>query len=289
MIQPKKIITQIKDLQGFKSLITAYEEIASIRMKKTRDSVLYNRAYMNAIEEIFEEVRITYARQARALAKRRGRVPKLTFLAHNGKTVAVFLSANTGLYGEIIHRTYQEFTQEITAGNVEATIVGRYGLSLFINSFPDKPYTYFDLPDSDVQPADLAQIIRHIVQYEEIHIYYGKFLSVIKQEPTRWVVSAEISLDTEDGKAPKTSYLFEPSLEEILIFFETELFASLFDQSVNESQLAKYASRVISMNRADKNIDLTLKKLELEHLRINHHEFNKKQVNSLSSAVMASQ
>ena len=290
MIGGKKIVNQIKDLKGFKSLITAYEEIASTRMKKTRDSVLYNRAYMSAIEEIFEEVRTTYAREAHALAKRRGRAEqKLTCLAHNGRAVAVFLSANTGLYGEIIHRTYQEFVKEIATGNVEATIAGRYGLSLFINSFPDKPYTFFDLPDAEVKSTDLSQIIRHIVQYEEIHIYYGKFVSVIKQEPTKWVVSAEISLDMEDGKKPKTSYIFEPSLEEILIFFETELFASLLEQSVNESQLAKYASRVVAMNRADKNIDSTLKNLEMVRLRINHHELNKKQVNSLSSAIMASE
>ena len=36
--------------------------------------------------------------------------------------------------------------------------------------------------------------------------------------------------------------------------FETQIFASLFDQSIRESQLAKFASRILAMDRAEQNI-----------------------------------
>ncbi len=56
---------------------------------------------------------------------------KITFLAHNGKTVAVYLSANTGLYGDIVRKTFDLFMKDAQTGGIEATIVGKHGLGLF--------------------------------------------------------------------------------------------------------------------------------------------------------------
>ena len=66
------------------------------------------------------------------------------------------------------------------------------------------------------------------------------------------------------------------------MFFETEIFASLFDQVVREGQLAKFASRVMAMNKADGNIIEKLKQLRIEKLKISHKVTNRKQLNSLS-------
>ena len=45
-------------------------------------------------------------------------------------------------------------------------------------------------------------------------------------------------------------YIFEPSLETIVIFFETEIFSSLLEQVFHESRLAKLASRMVLLDRA---------------------------------------
>ena len=86
-------------------------------------------------------------------------------------------------------------------------------------------------------------------------------------------------------KASTIAYIFEPSVEKILMFFETQIFASLFDQAVRENQLAKFASRILSMDRASDNIRNRLKELNLQSMRISHYLVNKKQINSLSSSV----
>ena len=52
----------IKNLQALGDLINAYEEIASIRMKKIRDTVLRNRIYQEEVNEIFEKVRKWYSK-----------------------------------------------------------------------------------------------------------------------------------------------------------------------------------------------------------------------------------
>jgi len=284
MASEKQIKEEIQRFNSLRVLTHAYEEIASIRMKNSRDAVLTGRVFLDEINKIFEEVRISYARKVKILAKKRGSKgsERLTFLSHNGRTVAVFLSANTGLYGDIVKNTFGTFMQEVKEKGSEVTIVGRYGLSLYMQEKPDAPYTFFDLPDNNAKPEQMAEIIKHIVQYEEIHVYYGRFLNVISQKPTMFSISAEISL-SEGGEITSIPYIFEPTLEGILMFFEKEIFASLFEQAVYESELAKNASRVVAMDKASENIKNYINKLNIDKLKANHRVANKKQLNSMSS------
>ena len=287
MLAEKEIQQEIEQLKGLQILAQAYEEIASTRMKKIRSTVLSKRDFLIEISEVFEQVRKSYARQVVKLVKRKGikRGGKITFLAHNGKTVALFLSANTGLYGDIVKKTFNEFIKEVREKNSEVTIVGRQGLALYLQEEPNRPYTYFDLPDHSATSNQVAEIIKHIVAYERIHVYYGKFINVVNQSPTLFSIAAEINLPKGDEKEV-SMYLFEPSLEKILMFFETEIFASLFEQSVSESELAKNASRVMAMDKAASNVTKYLEELRNEKLRIYHRSINKKQLNSLSSVML---
>jgi len=163
-------------------------------------------------------------------------------------------------------------------------IVGKLGSLLYEQTKPDSPFSYFDFPDYKVDDAALGEIIRHIVQYDEIRVYYGKFQSVVAQSPSVYKINAvsTSTLKSESGEESKEKYIFEPTLEEVLQFFETEIFASLFDQTIRESQLAKFASRIGAMSRATENINETLGVVRLEKLKANHARQNKKQLNSLA-------
>ncbi len=276
----------IKNITALSGLINAYEEIASIRMKKIRDLVLRNRIYQDEVNSIFDKVRKSYSHEVFALAKNRGVTKQITFIPHNGKNVAVLMSANTGLYGNIIPDTYKMFIKEARETQSEVTIIGKYGFQLFLSENIGKPYTYFDFPDYGEDKDKLYEIIKHVVQYEQIHVFYGKFRNIITQEPTMLSVSAKIELTDEKGvPGKKEFYIFEPTLEKILIYFETQIFSSLFQQSMKESQLSKYASRFVAMDMASTNTENERKKLEFEKNRIIHNNVNKKQLNIIAGLV----
>lgn len=276
----------IRNITALGDLINAYEEIASIRMKKIRDLVLRNRVYQDEVNSIFERVRKSYSSDVYALAKNRGIAKQITFIPHNGKNVSVLMSANTGLYGSIIPDTYRMFMKEARETKSELTVIGKYGLQLFLSENIGKPYTYFDFPDYGEDKDKMYEIIKHIVQYEQIHVYYGKFKNIIYQESTMLSVSAKIEL-TEEKEIPKKReyYIFEPTLEKILIYFETQIFSSLFQQAMKESQLSKYSSRFVAMDKASTNTRTEMKKLEFEKNRIIHNNFNKKQLNVVAGLV----
>jgi len=284
MIDERALIEEIGRISALQTLVRAYGEIAAIRMRKTRTSVLSNREFMDQLNSVFEDVRASYAQEVAALAQKTKGPAQVTFLAHNGKTVSVLISANTGLYGEIVQSTLKLFLEEVRLNTSEVSIVGRHGLSLFLSEEPNRPYSYFDLPDDRIESDNLEQIIKHIVQYSEIHVFYGKFHSVITQKPEKLEVSAEISLTAATNQKPR-HYLFEPTLEGVLTFFETEIFATNFEQVIREAQLAKFASRVVAMDRADENTKEEIVRLNFENNRLRHRSINKKLLNTISSLV----
>lgn len=277
----------VKQLTVLSSLTQAYTQIASARMVRVRDKVVEARIFLAKINDVFQKVRVSYIRQVRELARSRkiSNQEKITFITHNGLKVAVLISSRTGLYGEIIPKTFNKFLNAVRNENMEVVIIGQLGLNLFRQAEPHRLYTYFDFPDYGFNDSDFARIVEHIVQYEEINVFFGKYESVLHQVPDREVISAEISLNEDIQKTKVAEYIFEPSIEKILVFFESEIFASVFEQTIRESQLAKLASRMISMDNATNNIKRELKAREIEILRYRHMLDNKKQLNSLSATM----
>lgn len=286
MVSKKDLEREIEEVSSLQELVEIYGEIASIRMKKIRDSVLSNRDFLESIKSIFQDTLSAYSEKLSQLAIR-GKLKKgerVTFLSHNGKTVAVLISANTGFYGDVVQKTLKKFLDETEKEDVEITIIGRWGRLLFREARPRTPYTFFELPDYGMDRVKMAEVIKHLVQYEEIRVYYGQYKSVVTQVPSVSKISAGTVISDEPVKA-KVEYIFEPSIEDILMFFETEIFASLFDQSIREAQLAKFASRILAMDKAAQNIRERFKALNLERLKLGHNILSDKQLSLLSSCL----
>jgi ATP synthase F1 gamma subunit len=281
MIRKQELIAETTQLGILRTVTSAYGQIASMWLNRTRDNVLRNRDFLEEMDKVFLTVFAAYARQVKKLARQK-RGEKITFLAHNGKKVAVFLSANTGFYGDIVNRTFQLFMHDVREHNYEATIIGKQGLALMNAEDASRPKTYFDFSDEKVIQKDLLDLVRHLVQYEEIRIYYGKFKNFLAQEPVVFRLSADPYENLHAEEKTKL-YIFEPDMEHILMFFEKQIFTSVFEQTVRESQLAKFASRIMVMDRASENIKDRLKQMNIQGLRASHRIANQKQLNQFAS------
>ena len=276
-----------KQLQILETVTSVYSQIASQWMTRTRDSVLRSRGYVSDLNEVFLTVFSSYLKEVERLAKqyRLKRDGKITFLAHNGKQVAVFLSANTGFYGEIVKKTFELFIKDVHTNDYEVTIVGKQGLSYLLSDSPSQPHTFFEISDDQVDTKQVLALVQHLVQYEKIHIYYGKFQNFLRQDPVVFTLSAN-PYETLSDKQRTRSYLFEPDIPQILMFFEKQIFTSVFEQVVRESQLAKFASRIMVMDQANQNIAARLKVIDSLELKAGHRAANRKQLNQLASMAL---
>lgn len=289
MVTKGEITEEFNRISTFKDILETYEEIAATRMQNIRSSVFASRLFIEELNYIFQQVKSSYRDEVLRVMKQRNiKNPKeLTFIERNGKTLYVLLSSNTGLYGDVVKQTFNLFLDLIKKENADAAIIGKVGHELFENSGVRKPYAKFELSDSSVDNASLKKIVDYIVTYEKVFIVYGRFESIMSQKP----IVTGISGDTLPQEQTKTQvkYFFEPSLDKIMKFFEVQIFASLFEQTVFESRLAKFASRMTSLELRVENIKDILKDVTLEKEKVRHRIINKKQLETFSSMALWSQ
>ena len=131
-------------------------------------------------------------------------------------------------------------------------VVGRVGKSLAENYRLGHKIFYFELNDEKPEEEIIKEIIEFVKRYEKIIVFHGKFETILNQNPAITDVSGGVSPGERTDEIK--NYLFEPSPEAVLEFFETEIVGNLFSQTILEHSLAKYTARMMAMYQATENI-----------------------------------
>ena len=284
MITKKEVNTELDYLAGLKEILETYEEIAASRMGRIRSSVLQSRDFLLEINTIFQQVKSSYKDEVALLMKKKKiKDPKeLTFLNRNGKTLYVLISANTGLYGEIVRRTYNVFIENLKKEHIQdVLIIGKLGYSLFEAEKINATIDYFEFPDDRIDSEKLKKIVEYVLQYQKVLVFYEQFNNIVNQQPIITNISGDPLFN--DKTSTQIKYFFEPSLEKIMIFFEKEIVASIFQQTILESELAKFASRMVALDASTENTKNKIKEVTLQKQRLRHQDINKQQVEKFSS------
>lgn len=285
----KNILTQMEDLTGIKDIVGASEEIASMKMRSIRNKVLLSRDLNDELTEIYREVSVSYKNQIiQLMEEKKGHKPtdelqgNITLKTGNGKFACVYLSANSGLFSKILEKTYHEFVTYLDQhSDAVPIIIGEFGKKLFTNNYPSRQFIFYPLAEGKSTEDSLRKITQDLAEYSTVIIYYARFESMAQQTTTILNVSGEGS-NTSQTAIPTAHYLFEPSLEKIIAFFESEIFAGIIQQTVTESELARHASRITTLDMARENIDLQLKTANLQRRFAIHRIMNKKQTEALT-------
>ena len=281
-------------LIALKGLTQSYQEISVMRMQGIRQSVLKTRAFMLRMSEIFFDVRESYRHQVDSaltlpvISKKKQHV--FGEAPHRRKeAVAVFVAASNRLYGDITNRVCGDFVKHVAKTEPDVVIIGRLGRELFLEQLPNYPFTFFDISEGQTAAVDLPNIVSQLTEYNRVDVFYGKFENMIRQVPATSDIAGghrtEAQLLTQPrGDLPHVGrrFLFEPSLPETLAFFEKQVFASLFKQTVNESHLATFASRVKAMEDALRNIETSTNQMAGQIKRTQRMIVNKKQIETLT-------
>lgn len=293
MAQRKIILEELAALNSIKDLAESYEEIAVIRMQKIKDSVLKTRNYLTRLSDVFVDLKSSYNREVLDLLRRIKTNDKtlMPTLQNNGKMLLVYLSSNGRLYGSVTQKTFKLFVQDIKKMKHDTTdliVIGKAGKEMFEGSSSKRPFKYFDLPDTGFGIDHIKGLMKEFLQYNQVYIYYGKFGNVVKQSPISTSITGEDIFETETIEVVQREdrFIFEPTLERIYHFFETQIMANLFAQTLLENQLARHASRVNAMEEALVNIEDEAKKLNQQRTRLKHLIQNKKQLETMSGVVL---
>jgi len=286
-----KIIEERDFYENVNEFMSTYQELAAMQMQRVRDSILQTRRYMDGLSDIFIDVRQSHYQKMRELIEKNAKKNKvaqangvkhhisLSSLKKNGKSLVVFISPDTKFSGDIIGRVFANFKTYYTGKNSDVALVGVIGERLFKQAFPGHEYTLFRIADRMVDFDELIPLIKFAIDYEQVDIFYSRFFSLITQEPVSNNITGDTDFfeQTQAVEREKRNFLFEPPLEEMLEFFEIQVFSSLIRQAVHESYLANLGSRIINLDAATQNISAQNAKLNKELNVTQRHLLNRKQ------------
>jgi F-type H+-transporting ATPase subunit gamma len=260
----KKIKESIRTISYIENIARIYQEVAKIRMNEIREMVLKNREF---IEELLKVYRLV-----RGFQFEKGRVQKK-------ERVLVFLSSNERFYGSLILDIWREVERYLKEKGGDLAVVGRMGKYLAERSDLKLNFFYFELDDEKPELEKVKEIVEFLKGYDEILVFHGKFRTVLDQRVEVTNIGGR-----EVGKEKvEKPYLFEPSPEEVAKFFEEELLFSFFNQVLWDHQLSRYATRMVSMYRAQENAKNLKEKMRMEMEKLKREIYNKKQIEQFVS------
>ena len=266
MANRKNLVLGINAIRSLKNVTNAYQQIANMRTKQIKESVEITRQFLNGIAAVYINARRAYLDQTNIDEDgdlRPSKASKSTLtLKKNGKSLSVLLTANNLLYGEILHNLWDFFIADLRQSTDEVVIVGTFGRDRLQNE-PNfnRKVTYFDLDDDKPDPNDINKVIKFIRQYQHVTVFHAVTTSITEQIPVKVPLTGEGAIEVDESHET-INYLFDPSSEAVLEFFESEIVGVLFQQRVYEHQLSRFSSRRMAML---KSTDKAKEELVLAH------------------------
>ncbi len=271
MLTIKEIQKKIKAVSMIERISRGYQEISQETMNKIREATLKNRKFIEELLKVFVEAKNAYVIEKEREEEEK-KEKEILFEPQKEK-IAIFLSANARFYGQLTLEIWQKALNYLKENKSDLLVIGETGKYLVQKSELNNNFHYFYLDDEKPEDTQIKKIIEFIKNYKDIKVFHGKFKTVVYQEVMETDISTRIP---EEKTTERFACLFEPSLEEVLNFFQTELLTAFFTQTFLEHRLSRHATRTVQMYYAQKKAKEKKEELEGRTRKLKWQKLNER-------------
>lgn len=271
---------QIDFTKQLLNLVQANQEIAVMRIGRLRDEVIKNREISKGLATVYSTVRSSH----QTYLKKQKKEEKISAM--------LIISTNKRLSGAISANSIR-FGLKHAAENPDEKVIiaGRLGKQRFEEKFPGRKFDFFDVDTEKADLQTMAPLIKKALSYGQLTVFYPEYDNAIHQVPVKRIIGEDLAAQeaqqTSKGKEQQiVSYFFEPSLQDIVGFFDDQIFALVLQQLFTESDLALVGSRITAMELAANVIGEELKNQEKIRRRNKKQLQNKKQRERLAGMIL---
>lgn len=245
----RQALTIQKEVGGVSTvseLTSVFESIASMRIGKIKDKVTRSQKFFDELWQIYTQLRVDPSQQ---LTGGKG-APK-----RDKPNVFLVLTSEGGLSGDIDERIVKTVLQSFDPKTTDLIVVGAHGATQFVQNHVQIK-RYFRLPDVD-QAIDVSPIVTELIGYKQPSAWFQRYISLSVQEVGRIDLISRVKALGSDAEKSGTvisarDYLFEPNVEDVVLYLESVMMEIALSQIILESRLAQYASRFTAMSAAKK-------------------------------------
>ncbi len=264
----RKIKGNLKAVSAIETITTTYREISQKEMNDIREIALRNRDFIKELSRVCAMAKKACLAEGIKIEEK---------INQNKKDkVLIFFSANSRFYGTLILEVWRKTLNHLNEEGGDLIVIGEVGKNIVEKINLKKEFHYFELNDDKPTDEEIKKIVDFIKNYKEIIAFHGMFKTILSQKVIQSFISKEIS--TKEVEEDITKYLFEPSPEEVLSFFEEELIKAFFNQTFLEHRLSRHATRMVAMHHAVENAKERKKNLNGQIKKIKKRLMDKKQL-----------
>ncbi|MDQ3065353.1 MAG: F0F1 ATP synthase subunit gamma [bacterium] len=259
MRRPQEIQKDVNTMATMVNLTSVFESLASMRISQIKGKVKQSEMFFGELWNIYSQIRVDTSIGF-------GRSKKKKPLK---KELRLLITAEGGFSGDIDQRLIRLALEGYDKNEHDIIIIGHHGAVQLAQQGIDFK-KYFKLPKSD-DNIHVEPIIKEAEQYENILIYYQSYKSLSVQNVKKMNVSKALQ---EHGEASleqivngdvitEETYIFEPSVYEVIERLERFMTTIIIAQVIMESKLAQYASRFKAMTAAHERADESLAEFKM--------------------------
>ncbi len=240
---------KIRTVSNVKKITKAMEMISAIKMKKSQNIALDGRPYNDWLKNIILKVVPNLENQLSPLLKE----PIRTEIS---KSLSIVISSNKGLCGGFNINLFRFISKNTDFKNTDFLIIGKK--ASFLSKLGGNIIADFSSPN----PLNNVSAIYNFVlnkylneNYFEINIFYNKFISILKSEPTKTkILPLKIDFyERETTVKEYKHYLIEPSPEKIIDRVLNSYLQQIIQNAIIESEASEHSSRMMAMKNANEN------------------------------------
>lgn len=263
----KQIKAQINTTETIQAVTQALGDIATSKIKQTRNYVTHNIYFFQEISKLYKTVKQIALHDPKY---------RLVYLSRErkklDKTLFLLITSNQHFYGSLDSDLVKFYINQTKTLQADRLVIGTSGVrSLKANGF-NLAYEPLNFKKNNPDFEELKSLASKVFSYKRIFAFHTKFETLLSQTPTM----TDINYSELDKAASlqKSLYITEPEIEKIMDFFESQIVILLFQAIFLEVDIAHLAARMITMNQAELNASKELQREKKELLKIKKQVMN---------------
>ncbi len=290
----RDIKRRIKSIKNIQQITRAMEMVAANRLKKAEARTLAARPYAENITSVLSHITESTPEKAHFFN------PK----EEVKKIMVILITSDKGLCGAYNTNAIQnalKFIKENSGKELKLHLLGKKGN----NYFKTRPYTieqyYTDTVEqigiTSLQAGDnkITEIAAKIITdfedgvFDEVHLFFTKFKTVMKSVPSGFRLLPIENLDTdseetEEKESVMGDYILEPSSEAIFSSLLPRYIESQLRQAIFESLTSEFAARRVAMIAASENAEEIIDELTQTYNRARQEAITKELLEVVSGS-----
>ena len=261
-VSTKEIKNRIRSMESTKQITKAMEMVAASKLRKAQAQVLLSRPYFEILHQTINEIVDTNRDFSSPYLTQRP-VKKIAY---------VVIAGNRGLAGGYNSNILKLVMSQIEGKDAVVLPIGKKAVDYF-RSHNVSLLTQNYAEAEDVSLGDCFTIAKSMCkaylagEYDEIHVAYTNFVSVLSQTPGSLRLLPLLRQTTgQEGKIP-TDIVYEPDSVEVFDTIIPEYLGGVIYGALCESRASEQAARRTAMDSATQNAEEMIADLSLQFNR----------------------